>query len=199
MIKLVLTCPCLPYLPNTLALRGSHQNLISYSLQTIACVGSTHGMRLFVCSFNLVPFFNANSWIGQSDWSIQIFNDMYHAVIGYHPDEHAKLLLARECSPWQALQTWAHLHSVPSWQELCQNKLQPSLPVLVNHFSYSQMQGCWLASERWQGLLFFVLWFSCQEMPSRQQASRGLLCTVSCQRCRSVQMCFLFAVWITSR
>ena len=72
MIKLVLTCPCLPSLPNTLALRGSHQNLITYSLQTIACVGSTRGTRLIACSSNLAPFFYANSWIRQSDWSIQI-------------------------------------------------------------------------------------------------------------------------------
>ena len=48
MIKLAMTCKCLPSLSNTLALPGSHQHLIIYSLQTLACVGFTRGKRLCV-------------------------------------------------------------------------------------------------------------------------------------------------------
>ena len=38
---------------------------------------------------NLAPCFYA---IRQSDWSIQIFNDMFRAVIDYHPVKCAKLI-----------------------------------------------------------------------------------------------------------
>ena len=56
-------------------------------LQTIASMGSTRGTRLVAYLWNPAPCFYANSWIQWSDWSIQIFNEMYQAVIGYRPIE----------------------------------------------------------------------------------------------------------------
>jgi len=41
--------------------------------------------------------------------------------------------------------------------ELRWNKLHPSLLVLVNHFSYFQVEVCWLGSVHGRELVFFAL------------------------------------------
>lgn len=74
-------------------------------------------------------------------------------------------------SPRQALQMRARLHSLPCWQELHRERLQPSLPWLMNHFLNFQVFSCWPETKRVQGPIFYAFWFSPNAVFARKKES----------------------------